>query len=116
MQCKEKISSILAHQDKVVDLPGACGSPLNRRLLRYPLLLDAAVRDRVYQRLKQAGLGPSIMYPSSLPKIVGVSGLLDEGLRFPNAENFAARILTLPTHLHVTEKDIDDMSAILEKI
>jgi dTDP-4-amino-4,6-dideoxygalactose transaminase len=116
MQCKEKISSILAHQDKVVDLPGACGSPLNRRLLRYPLLLDAAVRDRVYQRLKQAGLGPSIMYPSSLPKIVGVSDLLGEGLRFPNAEDFASRVLTLPTHNGVSGDDIDKMKAILSEV
>ena len=116
MQCKEKISSILTHQDKVVDLPGACGAPLNRRLLRYPLLLDIAVRDRVYQRLKQAGLGPSIMYPSSLPKIVGVSDLLDEGLCFPNAEDFASRVLTLPTHNGVSGNDIDKMKAILSEV
>lgn len=112
----QRISSILADQDKAVDLPGVCGVSTSRRLLRYPILLDAGARDEAYQILKRAGLGPSIMYPASLPNIPGLSDLLGTKRRFPNAENFSARLLTLPTHSHVTEKNIDDMSIILKEI
>lgn len=111
-----KISSILAGQNKVVDLPAVCGVPASRRLLRYPVLLDAGARDKAYQMLKRAGLGPSIMYPASLPNIPGLSGLLDAERCFPNAENFADCLMTLPTHSHVTEKNIDDMGIILKEI
>jgi dTDP-4-amino-4,6-dideoxygalactose transaminase len=112
----QQISLMLERQDKAVDLPEACGSLPNRRLLRYPLLLDEGARDKAYQKLKQAGLGPSIMYPASLPNISGLGGLLDGEQCFPNAEDFAARLLTLPTHSHVTEKNIDDMGVILREI
>ena len=112
----EAISSMLASQPTVTNLPRICETPVNRRLLRYPVLLEAVSRDRAYQRLKQAGLGASIMYPTSLPKITGLSHLLDAGQRFPNAESFAAQLLTLPTHAQVSEKNIDEMGAILKDI
>ena len=112
----QAISSMLASQEKVNDLPLICKMPANRRLLRYPILLDAASRDRVYQMLKQAGLGASIMYPASLPKISGLSHLLDDKQRFPNAEAFASQLLTLPTHSRVSESTIDEIGAVLESI
>ena len=104
----EKISSMVdslgSSSDRINNLPRVCESGLNHRLLRYPLLLEAVSRDRVYQRLIKAGLGASIMYPASLPKIAGMTHTLDKKQRFPNAEVFASRLLTLPTHLHVSEK------------
>ncbi len=112
----EKISAILDSQDKINNLPRLCKMKANRRLLRYPLLLDAVSRDRVYRKLKQAGLGASILYPASLPKITGLKGILDDKLAFPNAEMFASRLLTLPTHSHVSEKHLQKINTILKQI
>lgn len=116
----EKISlmveSLTDLQDRLSNLPRVCNIEAKRRLLRYPLLLDAALRDCAYQSLKQAGLGASIMYPASLPKIPGMNHLLDDKQSFPNAEDFASRVLTLPTHTGVSEKDIDKMQIILSEL
>ena len=80
------------------------------------MLLEAISRDHAYLRLKQAGLGASIMYPASLPNISGVNHLLNDKQRFPNAEDFASRMLTLPTHTGVGEKDIDKMKNLLSEL
>ena len=89
---------------------------MNRRLLRYPLLLDVASRDRIYQKLKQAGLGPSILYPASLPRITGLTHIIDGKQSFPNAEMFASQLLTLPTHSCVSDKNIEKMITILREV
>ena len=93
-----------------------CKMEANRRLLRYPLLIEEKYRDSVYQKLKRAGLGASIMYAASLPRIPGMPGGLNNKQGFPNAENFAARLLTLPTHLYVNAKVINKIEAILKDI
>ncbi len=113
-----KISTMLDSLDKINNLPRLCHLEENRRLLRYPLLVEVKSRDRVYQKLKQAGLGASVMYPTSLPKIKGLNHILgskqgDNKQGFPNAEMFASQILTLPTHSAVAEKNIEKMKAIL---
>jgi len=112
----EMISSMLVSLHKVNDLPRTCRMSGHRRLLRYPILLDTALRDRVYQKLKQAGLGASIMYPTSLPRITGLDHVLDVDQQFPNAENFASQLLTLPTHMRVSDKNIGEIVAILKAL
>ena len=109
----EKISSMLDSLDSINNLPRLCNMEENRRLLRYPLLVEVKFRDRLYKKLKQAGLGVSVMYPASLPKITGLTSILGSKQNFPNAEMFASRILTLPTHSFVCEKNIEKMRAIL---
>jgi dTDP-4-amino-4,6-dideoxygalactose transaminase len=111
-RCK-KISSMLDSMEKINNLPRLCNIEENRRYLRYPLLLKAKTRDRVYQILKRAGLGVSVMYPSSLPRIRGLNYILGNEQGFPNADMFASRILTLPTHSFVSEKNIEKMKTIL---
>ncbi len=111
----EHISSMLDLQAGVNNLPRLCNVKMSRRLLRYPLLLDAATRNQVYPKLKQAGLGVSTLYPDSLPKIAGLNVILDDKQVFPNAERFASQLLTLPTHSHVSEKDIEKIGAILKQ-
>lgn len=88
----------LAENNHIIDLASVCGMPASQRLLRYPLLLPATKRDTVVQYLKIRGMGPSVMYATSLPVIDGVKSLLSRSITFPNAEDFAARLLTLPTH------------------
>ena len=96
-----------------INLPAVCRVQPHRRLLRYPLLIQAEWRDRVYYRLRNAGLGPSLLYPSSLPRIHGLDELLQGQGDFPAADAFARRILTLPTHDGVRKADIGKIREIL---
>jgi len=98
----------------IIDLPVACDIPVNRRLLRYPLLVVPQRRDRLYRRLRREGLGPSRMYPSSLPNISGLYGLLQGQGKFPVADEFSRRILTLPTHNRVRKPDIEKIRQIID--
>lgn len=117
---REKISLMLESltdlPDRWMNLPRLCKVKANRRLLRYPLLLEAKSRYQAYHNLNRAGLGASVMYPSSLPKISGINHLVDDKKSFPNAEDFASRLLTLPTHAGVSDKDIDKMKIILSEL
>ena len=97
----------------IIDLHRACQTPPERRLLRYPLLIRATDRDRLYEKLKHCGLGPSGMYPAALPGISGLEELLAGQGPFPAAEGFATRILTLPTHTGVRQADIAKMRRVL---
>lgn len=110
-----QISAMLASVEAVIDLPQVCGVPTGRRLLRYPILVDAAVRDVIYQKLKQAGLGASVMYPASLPAIEGLSAMF-AGQSFVQAETFASKLITLPAHAGVSLTDIEKMATILATV
>jgi len=97
----------------ITDLPRACKIPKNRRLLRYPLLMESELRDSLYTQLRGAGLGPSQMYPAALPEIPGLESLLSDQGAFPGATSFAKQLLTLPTHQQVRQTDIDKIRQIL---
>ena len=116
LERSEKISSMLDALPKVNNLPKTCKMNVSRRLLRYPILVDAASRDRIYLKLKQAGLGPSIMYPGSLPKITGLKQIIEDKQSFPNAEMFASKLLTLPTHAYVGDGNVEKIKAILSDV
>lgn len=111
----EKISTILNSLDRVIDLPQVCATKARRRLLRYPFLVESSERDRMYYKLQQAGLGASIMYPASLPEIIGLNHIVDKKHKFPNAQVFASRLITLPTHSSVGANDIANMKILLSK-
>ena len=100
----------------IVNLPVACQLPVQQRLLRYPLLLDSTEREPVHARLSASGMGVSIMYPAILPTISGLDILLAGQGPFPAAEQFAARLLTLPTHAGVRRKDIQTMAATMRSL
>jgi dTDP-4-amino-4,6-dideoxygalactose transaminase len=77
--------------------------------LRLPVLAqDAAAREKLYQTLWSAGIGVGRMYERPLPAIFPQSDA-----NFPGAESFAERLLTLPTHYHVSEDDISLVGRIL---
>jgi dTDP-4-amino-4,6-dideoxygalactose transaminase len=90
----------------IVSLPVACGVDKQQPLLRYPLLVEAGLRDRLLDLLHRHGLGASPMYPAILPGIEGLEDLLSGQGPFPKAEQFASRFLTLPTHASVRSADI----------
>lgn len=88
----------------VIDLPQTHGVPSDYALLRYPILIGSrALRDEIYARLRQAGLGASIMYGQALPDIERVGPLVTAQSDIGCARDFAGRLLTLPIH-----DDVDD--------
>ncbi len=117
MRVQSTLSGLIAEWDdaglEFVDLPAVCHVPPSQRLLRYPLLLAAGVRDRVYSDLRCKGLGPSRMYPVALPAIQGLGHYFESEITYPEAVRFAARILTLPLHEKVTNTDICRIMACL---
>jgi dTDP-4-amino-4,6-dideoxygalactose transaminase len=83
-------------------------------LLRYPLLAtDRDSRDRLVSRLDQAGLGASRFYGCALTQMAGLPAVSSPGAL--SAEDFAARLLTLPVHADVRPDDVERMCAILEE-
>ena len=110
METQNALSEMLEEMDTaaigLIDLPKICRLSPKRRLLRYPLLVNESIRDRLYQQLHRLGSGASVMYPKPLPGIPGLDTLLGEQGPFPAAEAFAAGILTLPTHRQVGLEDI----------
>jgi len=102
--------------ERIVNLPVACEVPAKHRLLRYPLLVDSAIRNRVYTRLVESGMGASKMYPGILPAISGVGAVLVGQGGFPMAERFAGQLLTLPVHAGVRRVDIQKIVAVIREI
>jgi dTDP-4-amino-4,6-dideoxygalactose transaminase len=115
---QQKITHMLSQLGSVdmVDLPATCGQGRSPHLSRYPVLvLPVGLRDRVFKKLDRAGLGPSKMYPASLPQIQGLSEILGTQGPFPSTERFSRTILTLPTHSGVTSEHVASMRKIFLK-
>ena len=107
------ISELEVDPALLVDLPRITDTPFERRLLRYPLLVAPEIRDKLFLKLRRAGLGPSLMYPSILPEIPGVERLVENQGDFPGASSFARRILTMPTHGRIRSEDVSAIQEIL---
>lgn len=91
----------------VVDLARQCCGEKVPRLIRYPLLARSGeLRDKLCERLNKKGLGPSKMYPDTLPNIKGLERLLEGQGCTSNAKSFSQQIFTLPLHDGVSEKTI----------
>jgi dTDP-4-amino-4,6-dideoxygalactose transaminase len=90
--------------------------PLNKKhrtvedscaLLRFPLIFECPeVRDTIHSKLLSAGIGATGLYPVPLNKQEGIPEYLEHNGLYPNAEYVSKRILTLPTHALVSDKDI----------
>ncbi len=117
MHVQEELAATLnrcnLEQAGIIDLPRVCNISQHRRLLRYPLLIDSDRRDLLYARLQQLGLGASLMYPKALPEIPALAALLSAQGSFPAASEFAEKIITLPTHLHVSASDIENIGSVI---
>lgn len=114
-QVQENLTVMLGECDLekagIIDLPRACDISQNRKLLRYPLLIDPQRRNLLHARLQQQGLGTSLMYPKALPEIPALAALLSAQGSFPAASEFAEKIITLPTTLQVSATDIEKIRA-----
>jgi perosamine synthetase len=90
-----------------------CGSrPIYTRL---PVIAsDGPARDRAVARLRAAGIGATSSYPTAICDISGLERFASPELRHcPAAESLARRLLTLPTHSFVSQRDISRMVEIL---
>ena len=87
--------------------------------LRYALLAPTCqIRDEALKALNVKGIGANAFYEHTLPAFVEENASINgEGLRnrYPAAEDFAARLITLPTHDDVVEKDISTIVSVFER-
>jgi perosamine synthetase len=78
--------------------------------LRFPLLAESeALREQLFARMWAAGIGAGRLYEKTLPEIFTPGNRAN----FPGAQSFARRLLTLPTHYHVSEAEIAIMEEVL---
>lgn len=84
-----------------VPLPGGPATPL----LRFPALAaSCSSRDYFLRGAKACGLGASRFYPSAVHQIPELRDRFPNQ-RFPGAEELAERLITLPTHRFVRDRD-----------
>ncbi len=73
--------------------------------LRLPVLVASATeRDRIHALSQKRGLGISVAYPTAVDGIPEIRAHVG-GQRFPSAQRVAERLLTIPTHHWLSEKD-----------
>ncbi len=105
-----KTQQQLSDSLKDISLLSQCETYQQQRLLRFPILInDPAQHDRILQKMQQPGLGASQFYPASLPNIEGIPDSVKQQGNFPGAEQFAQRLITLPTHQHTGDRQIEAM-------
>ncbi|WP_082905051.1 MULTISPECIES: DegT/DnrJ/EryC1/StrS family aminotransferase [unclassified Marinobacter] len=97
-------------------VPGALGPRLNK-VLRFSMLApDREERHRALKALQNAGIGANELYGVALPMVEGIENHLGQQRgEFPNAQNFAQRLITLPSHEDVTDADIRAMARVLKR-
>jgi dTDP-4-amino-4,6-dideoxygalactose transaminase len=83
--------------------------------IRFPILASNGThRSRLLKRLREVGIAASASYPRAVADIPGVRQYLASDQQdCPQARSIAERIITLPTHPHVTPADIDKMIGIV---
>ncbi len=97
-----------------VDMSEAENIDEQEKLLRYPLLApNAVVREQLMRDPPSHRLGLTAMYRRPLAEIEGIPTQLALPADYPNANNIAARLVTLPLHEDVTEADITQIGQLL---
>jgi len=86
--------------------------------LRFPLLAsNKSKRDEVIDSLRRIGISASSMYPSTIRQIPGIDKhLTSPESDFPGAQIVVDRLLALPTHSYISDKDIHKMISCLAEI
>jgi perosamine synthetase len=85
-------------------------------LIRLPILVqDSDRRGEILELSDKMGLGISEVYPDSID---GIEALENQAIResFPQAKVLSRKILTLPVHPFVNEKDIGLITAMLRQL
>jgi dTDP-4-amino-4,6-dideoxygalactose transaminase len=83
--------------------------------LRLPVLLrDRETKEAVCMRSREEGAGVSPNYPATIQGIPELAGRL-AGRKCPGAQEVVDRLVTLPTHQFVTERDRVKIDRVLER-
>jgi perosamine synthetase len=86
-------------------LPARFANEDPRPWLRLPIVaVSARERARVYSASQKRGLGLSLAYPAPINEIPEMRPTF-AGQHFPSARTLSERLLTLPTHHWLSEKD-----------
>lgn len=89
------------------NVPEAC--------LRLPFLFkDQDSRESVYLSSRERGLGISKMYPSPINEIEDIKQSFN-GEEYPMARSVAARLLTVPTHQLLSQRDKENIFSFLKE-
>lgn len=89
---------------------------LSLGLLRFPIKIkDPLKRRSLLKESTERGLGIAPVYPDSINHIPELNEDL-KNQEFPVAERFAKELVTLPTHVYLTKKDIVKTSKFLSRI
>lgn len=73
--------------------------------LRLPVVMRSReIRDKIYSLSRKRGLGLSLMYPTAINEIKEIRTMFN-GEVFPFAREIADKLLTIPTHHLLSEKD-----------
>ena len=103
----------MTKDENIIDLPKITHCPDTYPLLRYPLLIkDNQVKNELLIQLKDYGI--STMYSKTLYEIEGVAEDIGHNNRaYPNAVDFANRLITLPCYEDISEIDIEYINRVL---
>lgn len=83
-------------------------------LIRFPVLLaDAATKKKILLKGERMGLGLSAGYPDSIDGIDELRDFFD-GSTFPEAKNIAERLVTVPVHRFVNERDVKNITQLFK--
>lgn len=95
--------------------PGERAEPV---YLRFPVLLaDGEARRQALKALNAAGIGATGSYPTSIADIPALRGVTaDARAPLTGGRSVASTILTLPTHPHVSDVDLERIADILERV
>ena len=80
------------------------------------LARDRRTRDQIVAALDSRGLGATGMYGESMEKLAGVPVEVASQGPFPNADDLAGRLFTLPTHSGVTGQTVRLTQATLRQL
>jgi len=98
----EARSRCVSYFTRALSLAGGAGP---RPYLRLPIVArDAETRQRLCAQAARRGLGVAAAYPTPINEIPEIATVFD-GRRYPSAAQLSARLLTLPTHHLLSEKD-----------
>jgi len=96
---------------------GARGAAPPQEPLRLAMLAASrAQRDALVAALSASGLGASAMYQHPLPKLAGIPSCVQSQGPFPNAQQLADTLFTLPTHRAVNADVVRDIDRCLRQI
>jgi dTDP-4-amino-4,6-dideoxygalactose transaminase len=84
-------------------------------LLRFPVMMESEkLCAETIRQGDKAGLGITITYPLPLCDLPELAGMVSG--EYPVAKSSAGRILTLPIHPFVNDKDSEEITELLKKI